>query len=139
MLLSFQSFFSNINNTNTNILYILYIYIYIYVYIYIYIYINILCLFDNSVYFVKAGFDAVELHMGHGYLLSQFLCPHTNRRTDSYGGSISNRLRFPIRVLREGDILYEYINIGRHGSTSNLLTCPAPPSRPSPSFYIYSA
>lgn len=47
-----------------------------------------------------AGFDAVELHMGHGYLLSQFISPLYNRRRDSFGGSLENRLRFPLRVLR---------------------------------------
>ena len=46
-----------------------------------------------------AGFDAVELHMGHGYLLSQFLSPYSNRRTDSYGGNPANRMRFPLEVL----------------------------------------
>lgn len=46
-----------------------------------------------------AGFDAVELHMGHGYLLSQFISPLNNRRSDEYGGSAENRVRFPARVL----------------------------------------
>jgi 2,4-dienoyl-CoA reductase-like NADH-dependent reductase (Old Yellow Enzyme family) len=46
-----------------------------------------------------AGFDAIELHYGHGYLLSQFLSPYLNRRRDAYGGSTENRLRFPLRVL----------------------------------------
>lgn len=46
----------------------------------------------------EAGFDAIELHMGHGYLLSQFLSPLANRRTDAYGGSVEKRLRFPLEV-----------------------------------------
>jgi anthraniloyl-CoA monooxygenase len=46
-----------------------------------------------------AGFDMIELHMGHGYLLSSFLSPLSNKRTDSYGGSIENRLRFPLEVF----------------------------------------
>jgi len=46
------------------------------------------------------GFDAVEIHMGHGYLLSQFLSPRTNKRKDAYGGSIENRSRFTLEVLK---------------------------------------
>ncbi len=57
--------------------------------------------FAEAAFRVKqAGFDAVEIHMGHGYLLSQFLSPWTNRRKDEYGGSIENRARFPLEVLR---------------------------------------
>ncbi|MBX3510757.1 MAG: bifunctional salicylyl-CoA 5-hydroxylase/oxidoreductase [Hyphomonadaceae bacterium] len=46
-----------------------------------------------------AGFDMVELHCGHGYLLSSFLTPLSNHRTDMYGGSVENRLRFPLEVF----------------------------------------
>jgi 2,4-dienoyl-CoA reductase-like NADH-dependent reductase (Old Yellow Enzyme family) len=47
-----------------------------------------------------SGFDAVEIHLGHNYLLSSFLSPNLNKRHDEYGGSIENRLRFPRRVIR---------------------------------------
>ena len=46
-----------------------------------------------------AGFDLIELHMAHGYLLSSFLSPLSNHRDDGYGGSLENRLRFPLEVL----------------------------------------
>lgn len=46
------------------------------------------------------GFDAVEIHLGHGYLLSEFLSPKLNRRKDAYGGSLENRARFPRDVVR---------------------------------------
>jgi anthraniloyl-CoA monooxygenase len=46
-----------------------------------------------------AGFDLLEIHAAHGYLLSAFLTPLSNHRTDGYGGSLENRLRFPLEVV----------------------------------------
>lgn len=53
----------------------------------------------GAVHARAAGFDAVEIHMGHGYLLSQFLSPAYNHRTDDYGGDAVRRARFPVEVL----------------------------------------
>jgi 2,4-dienoyl-CoA reductase-like NADH-dependent reductase (Old Yellow Enzyme family) len=50
--------------------------------------------------FMKSvGFDAIEIHFGHGYAISQFISPRTNRRTDAYGGSLANRMRFGLECL----------------------------------------
>jgi anthraniloyl-CoA monooxygenase len=48
----------------------------------------------------RAGFDMLELHCAHGYLLSSFITPVTNKRADSYGGSLANRMRYPLEVFR---------------------------------------
>ena len=47
----------------------------------------------------EAGFDWLELHCAHGYLLSSFISPLTNQRTDEYGGSLENRARYPLEVF----------------------------------------
>lgn len=48
----------------------------------------------------RAGFDMIEVHMAHGYLLSSFITPLTNHRTDEYGGSLENRMRYPLEVYK---------------------------------------
>jgi len=54
---------------------------------------------DAASFMKSVGFDAAEIHFGHGYGLSQFISPKTNKRTDTYGGSLQNRMRLPLRVL----------------------------------------
>ncbi len=49
---------------------------------------------------VAAGFDLLEFHCAHGYLMSSFICPLTNRREDEYGGGLPNRMRFPLEVFK---------------------------------------
>ncbi len=58
--------------------------------------------FGNAVALArKAGFDCVEIHAGHGYLISQFLSPYTNHRHDEYGGTLENRMRFMRQVINK--------------------------------------
>ena len=54
---------------------------------------------DAGRYMVSVGFDAIEIHFGHGYGISQFISPKTNKRTDRYGGTLHNRMRFALEVL----------------------------------------
>lgn len=57
------------------------------------------CFYNTAILMKDVGFDALEIHFGHGYGLSQFISPKTNKRSDEYGGSLVNRMRFPLRVL----------------------------------------
>ncbi len=55
---------------------------------------------DAAQYAIEGGFDGVELHSANGYLLEQFLNPHTNQRTDAYGGSVENRVAFVVATAK---------------------------------------
>lgn len=65
---------------------------------------------------IEAGFDGVELHGAHGFLLQNFLSPHFNRRTDRWGGSLDHRMRFPVAVVQAVRDA-----IARHASTPFVL------------------
>ena len=61
---------------------------------------RLICQFiEGAVRVKKAGCDGVELHASHGYLIQQFLSPNTNKRTDEYGGSLENRMRFLLEII----------------------------------------
>lgn len=67
----------------------------------------------------EAGFDCVEIHAGHGYLISQFLSPYTNRRHDEFGGSLENRMRFMTLVMKKvmeaaGDDMGVLVKVNMH-------------------------
>lgn len=55
---------------------------------------------DSAMRAVNAGFELIEIHGAHGYLITNFLSPHTNHRTDMYGGNLENRMRFVIEIVR---------------------------------------
>lgn len=57
----------------------------------------------------KAGYDGIELHGAHGYLINQFVSPFSNKRTDIYGGNLMNRLRFPLNIINKA-----YEKVGRN-------------------------
>lgn len=60
------------------------------------------CFGDSALRAKKAGFDGIEIHGAHGYLVAQFLSPYSNKRTDRYGGPLQNRMRFALEII--GDI-----------------------------------
>ncbi len=77
---------------------------------------------DAAKFMQETGFDAAEIHFSHGYGLSQFISPKTNRRTDEYGGSLVNRMRLPLRVLEAvrsavGD---DFPILGKMGMTDGI-------------------
>ena len=65
---------------------------------------TVLAFGDAAARAVKAGFDAIQIHAAHGYLLSQFLSPHYNKRNDSYSGNLQNRARFLLEVYQEAAV-----------------------------------
>lgn len=79
---------------------------------------------------MKAGFDGVELHGANGYLLEQFLHPHTNRREDDYGGSMENRARFVLEVVEQvADAIGAFrvgIRLSPFGVANHMPTCSEP-------------
>jgi 2,4-dienoyl-CoA reductase-like NADH-dependent reductase (Old Yellow Enzyme family) len=80
-------------------------------------------IFGQAAKFMKSvGFNAIEIHFAHGYGLSQFISPKTNRRTDEYGGSLGNRMRLPLRVLEavRGEVGDDFPILGKIGLSDGV-------------------
>lgn len=80
---------------------------------------------DGAVRAKKAGFDVIEIHAAHGYLINQFLSPLTNQRTDEYGGSSENRYRLLRRILDEVNSVWDgplFVRISAEDYTEGGMT-----------------
>lgn len=77
---------------------------------------------DAAILMKATGFDAAEIHFSHGYGLSQFISPKTNRRSDDYGGSLENRMRLPLRVLEavKSAVGDDFPILGKMGMTDGI-------------------
>ncbi|MEM8854344.1 MAG: NAD(P)/FAD-dependent oxidoreductase [Pseudomonadota bacterium] len=77
---------------------------------------------------VEAGFEGMEIHLGHGHLLHQFLSPAANVRDDAYGGSLDNRMRYPLEVLRAvTEAVGDTVLVGVRMSVDDLMDDGVPP------------
>lgn len=75
---------------------------------------------DSARRALRLGFDAIEVHAAHGYLLHQFLSPLSNQRQDAYGGSLENRMRFPLEVFKAlREITPDHVALGVRVSASD--------------------
>ncbi len=70
---------------------------------------------------VRLGLEAIEIHSAHGYLLHEFLSPLSNKRDDEYGGSLANRLRFPLEVFEAvREVVPPHIPLGLRFSATDF-------------------